>query len=131
MNKIQPVKFNSIDDFLSFLPEDELKIVNFLRDLILSCIPFCTEKLSYNVPYYYLNKRILFIWPSSVPWGKVDKGGVMIGFCKGYLLDDELGYLEGRDKKEIRSKTFYTNNEIDIDLLKTYIFSAVELDKKC
>ena len=53
MSKIQPIKFNSLDDFLSYLPEDELKIVQFLRQIIANCIPDYKEKLAYNVPFYY------------------------------------------------------------------------------
>ncbi|WP_066627855.1 DUF1801 domain-containing protein [Labilibacter marinus] len=129
MNKYQPVNFHSVEDFLNFLPEEELKVVEFLRQVIKSCMPFCKEKLSYNVPYYYINKRVLFIWPSSVPWGKVKKEGVMLGFCKGYLIPDEIGFLEKGNRKEVYAKTYFKTQDIDVDLLKSYIYSAIELDK--
>jgi len=130
MSKMQPIKFYSVDDFLAFLTEDELRIVTFLRDIVYNCMPFCKEKLAYNVPYFYIHKRVLFIWPSSVPWGKVAKNGVMIGFCKGNLIPDEINYLDKGNRKEVFSKTFFSIDEIDIDVLKTYIFSAVEIDKE-
>ncbi|QMU30734.1 hypothetical protein [Adhaeribacter radiodurans] len=69
-NKFQDVAFQSVDDFLAYLPEDELQIVEFLRRLVFYCLPNCTEKLAYNVPYYWVNKSICFIWPASVKWGK-------------------------------------------------------------
>jgi len=130
MSKIQPIKFNSLDDFLSYLPEDELKIVQFLRQIIANCIPDYKEKLAYNVPFYYCKKRILFIWPASVPWGKVKNKGVKFGFCEGYLLNDDINYLEKENRKQVYTKTFYNIDEIDVDLLKSYIFQAVELDKR-
>ncbi len=128
MSKIQPVNFNSIEDFLSFLPPNELEIVNYLRQIILGSMPICVEKLAYNIPYYYINSRVLFIWPSSVPWGKVPENGVIIGFCNGYLLNDEINFLEKNNRKQVYTKTYYHIKEIDVDLLKSYIFQAIHID---
>lgn len=129
LNKFQKIKFNSVEDFLAYLPEHELKIVDFLRQLIFSCMPYCNERLAYNVPFYYGKKRILFIWPSSVPWGNVRKEGVMLGFCNGYLIPDETNYLDKGNRRKVFSKTFFSTEGIDIDLLKAYIFSALEMDR--
>ncbi|TLX73654.1 DUF1801 domain-containing protein [Labilibacter sediminis] len=129
MNRFQNIKFSSVDDFLEYLPEEELEIVEFIRQLIGSCMPYYKEKLAYNVPFYYGKKRILFIWPSSVPWAKVEAGGVMLGFCKGYLIPDDIGYLEKGNRKEIYTKTFFSVKEIDVDLLKAYIYSAIDIDQ--
>ena len=54
-------KFESIQEFLDFLPENERVIVDELREIVLESLGDVTEKLSYNVPYYYGNKRICFI----------------------------------------------------------------------
>lgn len=127
MNKIQKVKFRDIDDFLSYLSAEELKVVELLRHIIFDCIPNCEEKLSYNVPFYYKHSRICFIWPASIPWGAVDKG-VAIGFCKGNQLSDDINYLEKGERKEVYRKVFADTKDIDIDLLKSYIFEAVIID---
>lgn len=63
-------KFKSVVECLGLLPESERQITQFLRQIVLDNLPNCTEKLSYNVPYYFLNKSICFIWPGSVLWGK-------------------------------------------------------------
>ncbi|OGU27501.1 MAG: hypothetical protein A2057_05245 [Ignavibacteria bacterium GWA2_35_9] len=130
MNKFQKLQFKSIDDFLEYLPEDELKIVNRLRQLILDCIPDCVEKLSYNVPYYYRHSRICFIWPASVPWGNVKMKGVQLGFCNGNKLNDEIKYLERGNRKQVYIKTFYDVKDIETDLLRSYILEAVMRDEK-
>ena len=127
---IQNVNFSSIEELLDYLPEHELKIVEFLRQLIHECIPNCKEKLAYNVPYFYRHSRICFIWPSSVTWGNVKVDGVMIGFSNGHLLSDEINYLEKGNRKKIYTKTFFSIEEIETDILKTFLFEAVELDKK-
>lgn len=129
--KFQEVSFKSIGEFLDFLPEDELKITECLRSLVLDCIPGCTEKLSYNVPYFKLNKNICFIWPASVLWGKSKTyEGVRFGFVNGNLLHDELDYLEKGNRKQVFWKDFIAIKQEDIELLKAFIFEAVEIDKQ-
>lgn len=127
MGKIQPTKFNSVDEFLDFIPMEERRIVENLRDIIFEVLPECREKLAYNVPYYYRHSRICFVWPSSIPWGGIDSG-VAIGFCKGNLLSDEINYLEKGNRKEVYMKIFSTAKEIDPDMLKFYLFEAREID---
>ena len=130
MNQFQPVKFQSIDDLLTFIPKEELKIVKRLRELIFTCMPSCKEKLAYNVPYYYHYSRICFIWPGSVPWGKIKENGVKLGFCQGNLLSDEINYLEKENRKQVYTKTFKHFKEIEVDILKSYLFQAIEIDQK-
>lgn len=127
MKKIQHTKFSSIGEFLDFIPEAELKIVETLRELILESLSPVVEKLAYNVPFYYGNSRTCYIWPASIPWGGIKKG-VAIGFCRGNLLSDEHGYLEKRDRKEVFTKTFTSVEEIEPDLLRSYLFEAKEID---
>lgn len=70
MNKFQNVRFNNVEEFLDYLPDNEREIVDFLRNIVFNSLPNPTEKLSYNVPYYYLHSRVCFIWPAAIPWGK-------------------------------------------------------------
>ncbi len=128
MSKIQPTKFNSVGEFLDFIPGDERKIVERLRGIIFEAIPEGREKLAYNVPFYYRHSRICFVWPAFIPWGGVESG-VAIGFCKGNLLSDEINYLEKGKRKEVYSKTFHSVEQIEEDLLKSYLFEATEIDK--
>jgi hypothetical protein len=129
MNKFQPVKFRNVDEFLEYLPENELVIVECLRQLIRDSIPECREKLAYNVPFYYKHSRICFIWPHSVPWGNVKINGVQLGFCNGYLLKDKPNYLEKGDRKQVTWKAFTSVNEIETDLLRSFIHEATIIDE--
>ena len=126
MNKIQTVSFRSVEEMLETLPADERKIAAQLREIIFTCLPNAKEKLSYNVPYYFLQSRVCFIWPASVPWGGIDKG-VLIGFCKGHLLSD-AGYLEAGKRKHVLTKTFYTTKEIDREELSRLLYEAAWID---
>ncbi len=129
--KMQNVSFKNVDDFLDFLPEGELKVVVLVRQLIFDCIPDIHEKLSYNVPFYKRNKSILFIWPSSILWGKSKSyAGVRIGFSQGHLIDDEIKFLNRGDRKQVCYKDYLNVSEIDVDLLKSYIFDALLIDNQ-
>lgn len=128
-NKFQPgIQFKTIDQLLDYIPTKERKIVEILRDIILDTLPHCTEKLSYNVPYYSLKKRICFIWPGSVPWGKV-KEGVMIGFTYGSQLTD-LGYLDKGNRKTVFTKTYFSPTDMDSKIITTLLLESAIIDKR-
>lgn len=129
-NKIQQVDFRNINDFLDYLPEDHLKIVEVLRALVFECIPDAEEKLSYNVPFYHRFGRICFIWPSSVSWGDtMNRTGVDIGFWRGHLLSDPA-YLDKGKRKQIYVKTFHHPREIDHEALRLLLYDAVVVDEE-
>ncbi len=127
---MQNVSFKNVDELLEFLPEDELKIVALLRKIVFHCIPDIEEKISYNVPFYKRHFNICYIWPSAVQWGNVRLSGVQFGFNKGYLMQDEINWLEKGNRKQVYYKTFHSVKEIDIELLKTYLFEAAYTDEK-
>lgn len=131
-NKFQDVDFRNVEEFLEYLPQHERAVVDALRELVLGCIPRCTEKLSYNVPFYSRHSAICFIWPPAIPWGKLKQDGVRLGFNKGYLLSDELGYLDRGSRKQVFCKDFKTIAEIekDADILKALLFEAYEIDEQ-
>jgi hypothetical protein len=128
--KMQDISFRDVEEFLEYLQADELRIVEKLRDLIFQAIPDCHEKLSYNVPFYKRHANICFIWPASVPWGNMSQEGVRLGFTKGYLLEDEINYLEKGGRREVYCKDFTGADEIDDDLLLTYLSRAADTDEE-
>lgn len=128
---MQKVKFKSIEEFLDFLPDDERKMTLYLMNIVENSIANYRRKLSYNVPYYAKNKNICFIWPASVLWGKQKTyEGVRFGFTRGYLLNDEMNYLDKANRKQVYWRDFRNIHEIDEDLLKAYLFEAVEIDRQ-
>jgi hypothetical protein len=128
-SKMQNISFDTVEDFLDFLPADEVRIVNVLRMLVLDCMPYAIEKLSFNVPFYKRHKTVCFIWPASVFWGsKKTYEGVRFGFANGYLMQDEIGYLNKGDRKQIYWRDFTSVSEIDVSLLRAYLFEAMMID---
>ena len=128
---MQNVKFEDLEELFDFLPEKELLVVQYLRQIILACIPDCTEKLSYNVPYYKGHSNICFIWPASVLWGKKQSyEGVRLGFVSGHLMYDDINYLEEGKRKYVRCRDFQSIKEIDRDILSAYLYDAVRVDEE-
>ncbi len=129
--KMQNVSFKTIDEFLGFLPENELAIVEVLRELILEAIPEVREKLTYNVPYYSGKKKICFIWPGAVFWGsKRTYDEVRLGFVHGHLMHDDINYLEKEGRKQVYYKSFSHVDEIGEDILRAYLMDAVMIDEQ-
>jgi len=129
--KMQNVSFRNVDEFLEFLPEDELKIVGLLRKIVFTCAPDAFEKLTYNVPFYKYHKNFCFIWPASVLWGKKRTfEGVRFGFPNGHLLTDEMNYLEKGKRKFFYWKNFKKPKDVDTEILKSYIFEALAVDEE-
>lgn len=127
--RMQSVKFKTIDDFMTFIPDQELKVVNFLREIIFDCIPDATEKLAYNVPFYKRHKNICFLWPAAVLWGKKQTyEGVRMGFTQGYLMADENSFLEKGNRKQVYWKDFTNIRSIDVELIRAFLFEAVIID---
>jgi hypothetical protein len=124
------LKFTSLVEFWDYIPEEERIIVDVLRQIILENLPsYCVEKLTYNVPFYYGNRRICLIWPAAVPWGGINKG-VLLGFCQGHLLEDKDGYLSHGTNKQVFYKIFHAPADIDPDQVISIIKEAVEVDQK-
>ena len=128
--KMQDVSFNSVDEMLDYIPEDQREITLLLRELVFEAIPDVREKLSYNVPFFSLHRRICHIWPGAIPWGKLTLEGVQFGFSQGHLINDEFDYLETQGRKYVRTHHFYSIEEVDPDIIISYLIQAQEIDRR-
>ena len=122
------VMARTFEDFYYNLPEQEKVIVDLLRELVLEAAPNFREKISYNVPYYFLNSRVCYIWPASVKPGP--RAGVVFGLCRGQMLSNEQGLLELENRKEIGTITFRLPEEIDQDAVREILYEAILVDEE-
>jgi Domain of unknown function (DU1801) len=127
---MQDVSFKTVDDFLEFLPKEELKIVQYLRQIVFDCMPDAQERLAFNVPFYRLRANVCFIWPPSVKWGSKGHTGVRFGFANGYLINDEIKYLDRGSRKQVYWKDFQSTADVNIELLKAYLYEAIIIDQE-
>jgi hypothetical protein len=115
-------------EFWDFLPEDEREIVDVLRQIVLENLPpYCTERLSYNVPYYYGKRRICMIWPAAIPRGGI-KTGVLLGFSQGHRLADVDRYLIHGTNKVVFYQIYRSLDQIDERKIVKLLHEAAILD---
>ena len=102
--------------------QEELR---YLRQLVLSC--GLTEELKWKVPCYTHNGHTILMVVAF-------KESATLSFFKGALLKDEHGILEkpGKNSQAGRVVRFTQVEEIAAleDVLKAYIFEAIEADEK-
>lgn len=121
-------KIKSLAQLYDILPENERIILDVLRQILIDTLPdYCKEKISYNVPYFYGNKGICIVWPSTVPKGGI-KEGVLLGFWYGNKLIDEDAYLDRGTNKQIFYKIYNSVEEIDETAIIKLLNEAIELD---
>jgi len=121
-------KIESLAQLYELLPEEERIITDVLRQIISQNLPKdFREKISFNVPYYFGNKGICIIWPSTVPGGGIKKG-VLLGFWYGNRLNDEDQYLTHGTNKQIFYKIYHTAEEIDEFAIVKLLKEAVKVD---
>ncbi|WP_108247330.1 YdeI/OmpD-associated family protein [Muricauda brasiliensis] len=102
--------------------QQELK---YLRQLVLSC--GLTEELKWSVPCYTHNGHVIAMVAAF-------KENAILSFFKGALLKDENGILKKPGKNSQAGRVIrFTNIEEIIaleDVLKTYIFEALEVNEQ-
>ena len=122
-------KIRSILELYESISGNEKLIVDILRHIIRETLPiYCKEKISYNVPYFFGNKGICIVWPSSIPRGGI-KEGVLLGFWQGNKLRDKDQYLSRGTNKKIYYKIFKSVEEIDPKPIIDLLDEALLLDK--
>ena len=130
VQSVTPIKIRSLVQLYEVLPEDERIIVDVLRQIVRENLPAsCKEKISYNVPFFYGNKGICIIWPSSIPRGGIKKG-VLLGFWYGHRLKDADNYLTHGTNKQIFYKIYNSVGEVNEKAIVKLLKEAVRLDEK-
>jgi hypothetical protein len=126
--KTGSIKIKTLVDLFQILPRHEWIITDVLRQIIMEHLPStCKEKISYNVPFFYGNKGICIIWPSTVPRGGI-KEGVLLGFWYGNKLKDVDNYLSHGSNKQIFYKIFKSPDDIDEIAIAKLLKEAVTVD---
>ena len=129
MKPFPGIKIKSLLHLFEILPENERLIVDVLRQIIVENLPpYCKEKISFNVPYFYGHKGICIIWPSTIPRGGI-KEGVLLGFWYGNRLKDADHYLTHGTNKQIFYKIFKSPEAIDEAAIVKLLKEAVRVDK--
>ncbi|HEX5652741.1 MAG TPA: DUF1801 domain-containing protein [Chitinophagaceae bacterium] len=126
---VSSAKIRSILQLMEMLEPEERIMVDVLRQIITENLPpYCKEKISYNVPYFYGKRGICIIWPASIPRGGI-KEGVLLGFWQGNRLRDKDNYLTHGTNKKIFYKIYKRAEEINEKAIVKLLKEAVRLDQ--
>lgn len=113
----------TVDALYDGLPEAERITAFVLRELIFEVLPEVSEKLSWGAPFYFGPRRSLcYVWPASVPWGKLERG-VALGFTRADALVHE-GYLAAVGKGKLGRRVFLHAEEVDVERVKSLLGQA-------
>lgn len=130
MKSSPTTKIKSVLQLFEILPEEERIIVDVLRQIISENLPeYCKEKISYNVPFFYGNKGICIVWPSTIPRGGI-REGVLLGFWYGNKLKDVDQYLTHGTNKQIFYKIYKSAEDINEKAIVKLLKEAVKLDRQ-
>lgn len=122
-------KIRTLEMLYSILPEDQLIITDVLREIIIQALPpYCKEKISFQVPYFYGHKGICFVWPATIPRGGIKKG-VLLGLWYGCMLKDRYRYLTQGTNKQIFYKVITEVDQVNEKAIRQLLKEAVKVDE--
>jgi hypothetical protein len=114
----------TIDSFIDALPKEEKEVTIALRKIVLDVNPNFEEKFAYGVPYYYIKKRVCFIWPTSIPRSGF-KTGVMFGISNGVILKKKFDVISCGTCKVVGWLRFHKLSEIKPKIIKEILLEAI------
>jgi len=118
------LKNSAIQNFILSLPNDQKEIFIKLREIVLEVYPSFEEKFAYGVPYYYLKKRVCFIWPTAIPRSGLS-GGVILGFSNGVILKKKFDIISCGSNKVVGWIQYHNLKNIKAKVIKEILIEAV------
>ncbi len=101
-----------------------------MRQIIIENLPpDYKEKISYGVPFFYRNRGLCIVWPSTTPGGGI-KEGVLLSFWYGNRLNDDDHYLTHGANKKVFYKIYKSPEEIDEDAIRKLLKEAMLVDEE-
>ena len=113
----------NFDFFLDTLSPNQRTLVEFLHQIIMG-YPQVSCRMRFNIPFYDRHTWFSYINPKK----KVD--GVELCFIHGNKMDDALGILEFRDRKQVGGVLITKLNEINEENIFILIDDALTFDEK-
>ena len=111
----------SVQDFIFNASGKQKAILEYL-DAIITENPRVISKIRYKVPFYYLKSWICYLIPRK-------DGSVDLSFIRGNELSNEDGLWQARDRKQVKSLSFFDINEIPVDAVNRILHETFLLDE--
>lgn len=111
----------TINNYIDKVAPEFVSIVIKLRSIIKQSLPGITEKISYNIPFYYYEGPLCYI--------NVRKNYVDLGFAKGFALSNKQGLLDMKDRKQVASLRYYLEENIDKTIIQELLIEAASVNE--
>jgi hypothetical protein len=116
-----------IDDYILHLPEESRIDYLILHDFIMNTSHSIVCEKKFNFPFYTSHGRLLLYIGSDKKTKQF-----YLGFCNGYLIEDEFNIFSIPDTKQIR-KWYYQNPEqleFQAEHLQDLILKSIQVNFK-
>ena len=100
--------------------QEQGRIMHQLRQLILESAPHIEESLKWKIPFYSYQGLLCYLNPQA--------DGVCLGFCKGALLSNNEGLLQGSGK-EVRLLHIRSPHQIPVPQIRQLLQEALLLNE--
>lgn len=108
--------------FIDRLKPEHAEMIYVLRDIILNSVPGFEEKHEKYLPVFHYMEACCFL-------GYHRKWGVYVAFVKGSQMITQEAFSVP-DTKHIRKIYYKSITDIDVPLLESLIYEAVEINRK-
>jgi hypothetical protein len=110
-----------VESYIESQPEYTKQIMMYFHDELMK-IPGIEAKIRYKIPFYYRKSWICYLNP-------VKSGGVEFAFPRGNELSNSHGLLQSKGRKQVRSITYKSFEDINHDIIFEIINEALILDE--
>lgn len=110
----------SVDLFIESQTPEKQQLLQHLRSLILSSAPYVEESIKWNIPFYSAGGLLCYLNPQPK--------GVILGFCRGALLSNPEGHLQGTGK-EVRLLLLSPGTSLKEDRIRELLQEALLLNQ--
>lgn len=110
-----------VDFFIADFSGEQKQLLQHFHNL-LSKECELEEKIRFKIPFYFGRSWVCYLNPNK-------DGSVELAFPRGNELSNYHGLLEDKDRKQVRSVTYFKREEIPVDALRETIQEAILLDE--
>ena len=112
---------NPVESYIENQNEPMREMMDILRYIILSANTDMKEKISYGIPFFYMQKNICYL--------NQTKYGLDLGIVKGIGINRNFPGLELKDRKQVKTIRFQKLDDIDFELIHQILDEAIKLDR--
>jgi hypothetical protein len=114
-----------VDDYFLNQKESYQSIMLYVRSVILKTLPEITERYSYKIPFYNIDKKPMLYLNILKGTNYVD-----VAFVQGILLEENFSILKNdNNRKQVRSVKVYSLKDFDeLEFVKLLKEAKIHLD---